>query len=95
MDGGTHSSHDLVVLFSHHRAGVEATEMRLGICEEPVRLAGLDDPAAVEDYDAVVVEDRVELVGDGDDGVGAEFLADDPLHDFVCLGVDAVNFFAR
>lgn len=84
------SGHDLVRLLSHHRTGVESTEVRLRVCEERVGLACLDDAAGVEHDHAVVIEDCVELVRDGDDGVVAEFLADDSLHDFICLGVDAV-----
>lgn len=87
---GVDKPRPLVRLFSHHRAGVESTEMRLRVCEERVRLAGLDNAACVEHDHAVVIEDCVELVRDGDDGVVAEFLADDSLHDFICLGVDAV-----
>lgn len=64
--------------------------MRLRVCEERVRLASLDDAPGVQYDDAVVIEDCVEFVRDGDDGVVAEFLADDSLHDLICLGVDAV-----
>jgi hypothetical protein len=64
--------------------------MRLWICEQRVRLSGFHDPAGIQHHNAVIVEDGIELVRDRDDGVVAEFLANNALHDVICFGVDTV-----
>lgn len=63
--------------------------MRALLDEQVVGYAGLDDSTFLEHDYLVVVEDRIELVRDCEDGMRAEFLADDTLHDFVGFGVDA------
>lgn len=64
--------------------------MRVRRREKSIGLAGFDDPAIIKDKNAVVVQDRVELVCYGEDGVHAEFLADHPLHYFICFCIHAV-----
>lgn len=77
------------MLLGHHVA-VQLAERRFSV-EQCVRVIEFDDPATVEHGNSVEIEDGVELVGDGDDGVGGEFFADQALHYFVCFGVDAVE----
>lgn len=90
-DQETQSS-NLLRVFTRHRTRIQPAKVRRGFRQQRVRLARLDDAARIQDYNAVVIKDGVELVGDGEDGVAAEFLADDSLHDFICFGVDAVFF---
>lgn len=55
-----------------------------------MRFPVLNDATSLQDDDAIEVEDCVKLVGDRDDGVVAEFLSNNTLHNFICFGVDAV-----
>lgn len=80
----------LVRFLGDYRAGIESAKVRVRIGEQGEGRAGLDDAARIQYDDPVVVQDGVELVRNGDDGAGAELLADDALHNFVCFGVDAV-----
>lgn len=84
------NNNSLVRFLRDNRAGIEPAEVRLGIGEQGEGLAGFDDAARIQHDDPVVVQDGVKLVRNGDNGAGAELLADDALHDFVCFGVDAV-----
>jgi hypothetical protein len=63
--------------------------MRLWICEQRVRLSGLDDPAGIQHHNAVIIEDGVELVRDRDYGMVAELLTNHALHDIIRFGIDA------
>ena len=74
----------------HHRGIVELAKRRVSI-EECVRIVEFDQPATVKHGYLVEIEDRVEFVRNGDDGVGGEFLADHALHYFVRLAIDAVG----
>jgi hypothetical protein len=56
--------------------GFEPAALRL---EQLVRLADLNQLALLHDDDLVEVEDGVELVRDGDDGVGCEARAEQAL----------------
>lgn len=44
----------------------------------------------IQKYNPVVIQNRVQLVGDGDDGLGFEVRANDPLHELVGLRVHTV-----
>ena len=73
------------------RTSIEPSEMRVRRREKGIGLASFDDPAIVKNENAIVIQDRVELVCYGEDGVRAEFLADHSLHYFVGLGIHAVG----
>lgn len=57
--------------------------------QQGVGTVEFDEHAFVQDGDFVEVEDRVELVRHGDDGVVGELFADDALHQGVGFAVDA------
>lgn len=73
-----------------NRARIKLSEVRRVFGEQIKGVSGLDDAAGLEDDDCVVVEDGVELVGDGENSVGSELFPDDALEDLVCFGVHAV-----
>ena len=62
------------------------------LLQQLMRLAVLDQRALLHDDDLVEVQNRVEFVRDGDDGVGCEFLAQEALDLGVGLGVEAVSY---
>jgi hypothetical protein len=65
----------LLGLLLGHDGAVEPVEGRIPI-EQHVRVVKLDEPPPIQHGHLVKVEDGVEFVGNGDDGVRGEFLAD-------------------
>jgi hypothetical protein len=61
------------------------------IFEQGIRLAILHQLAMVHDDHLVEIENRVELMRDGDDGVGRELGAQEALDVFVGVGVQTVR----
>lgn len=59
--------------------------------QEIVWRPDLDDLALVENHDDVGIADGVEAVGDAQDGVAGELVADDALHEGIRLGVDVAR----
>lgn len=80
--------HHLLCILGHG-ARVQPVEGRIGR-QEGVRIVELDEFAGLQHDDFVEVQDGVELVRHSEDRVAGESLADDALHDFVGLAVDAV-----
>lgn len=56
-----------------------------------MRIALLHDLSAVENDDAVVVEDALQTMSDGDDRLAAEILSDDLLHNLIGMLVDGAS----
>lgn len=83
-------------------AGISLQELpqpsKLGLLamrEELVGIALLHDLAAIEHDDAVVVENALQAMRDGDDGLAAEVLSDHLLHDLVGVLVDRAGGFVQ
>ena len=80
------------IQFIHRRrTGIEFAEVRLGLLEKSPRLSILDNLTCIQDDDAVIIKDRIELMRHGNDGVAAEFLANNALHDLVRFGINAME----
>jgi len=60
-----------------------------------VRVADLSDFASVQNDDGVVIQDALQAVSDGDDGLAAEVLPDDLLHDLIGVLVDGARRFVQ
>lgn len=76
-------------------AAVQLAEARVLAREQGVRAVELAQLPVVQHGDLVEVDDGLELVRHGDDGVPGELLADDALDEGVGGFVDAVFFFFR
>ena len=72
-----------------HRIIVESFERRLP-CEQCVRGVVFDKLPPFHKRNLIEVQDGVEPVSDCNDGMSRELLANDTLHQFVRLGVNAV-----
>lgn len=60
-----------------------------------MRVADLCDLTSVQDDDGVVVQDALQAVSHGDDGLAAEVLPDDLLHDLIGVLVDGAGRFVQ
>lgn len=81
---------ELIRFLRRHGTCIKLAKVRLGLSEKRIRFPILDNATSVQDNDTIVVEDGVEFVSDRNNSVITEFLSDNPLHNFICFGIDAV-----
>jgi hypothetical protein len=81
---------ELIRFLCRHGTRIKLAKVRLGLSEKRIRLPILNNATSIQDNDTIEVEDCVEFVSDRDNSVITEFLSDNPLHNFICFGIDAV-----